>query len=167
MVTIGDVFSVVAAVLAICASAWAFMLTTTLLFPTKTQSARTAIEARPWKAFLTGFGLLLTLGWFSLALVASVNPGAKLLGTILALALLSIAAVGGGGLAQLIGERLRPMDPALSAYGAVGRGAGIIVAAGLLPLIGWWVFVPIVLAVSLGSGVAVVFARKQLAEVSL
>lgn len=164
MVTIGDVFSVVAAILAICASAWAFMLTTTLLFPQRTGNAHSAIEARPWRAFVVGLSLLLTFGFVSLAMIGNPIPGVKLLGTFLMLGLLSVAALGGGGLAQLIGERMRPMDPSLSAYGAVGRGAAIIVVAGLLPLIGWWVFTPIVLAISLGAGVSALLTRERVAE---
>ena len=161
MVTIGDVFSVVAAILAICVSAWAFMLTTALLFRQRTHIAQSDIEARPWRAFGIGLLLLLTIGVVSLGMIGNPIPGIKLMGTLLMLGLLSIAAVGGGGLAQLIGERMRPMDPALSAYGAIGRGAAIIVVAGLLPLVGWWVFAPVVLAVSLGSGVFALFARQQ------
>jgi uncharacterized protein (DUF2062 family) len=54
---------------------------------------------------------------------------------------------------------MQPMDPSLSAYKAVGRGAAIVVVASLLPFVGWWVFMPIVLAVSLGSGIAALMAR--------
>ena len=166
MVTIGDVFTVVAAILAICVSAWAFMLTTALLFRRRTQIAQGAIESRPWKAFGIGSLILLTIGVASLRMIGDPIPGVKLIGTLLMLGLLSVAAVGGGGLAQLIGERMRPMDPALSAYGAIGRGAAIIVVAGLLPLIGWWVFAPVVLAISLGSGVTALSARERAAEIS-
>jgi hypothetical protein len=167
MVTIGDVFSVIAAILAICGSAWALMLTTALLFRQRTLSSQLSIEGHPWRSFLIGFALLLTVGVVALGMVGNANPGIKLLGTMLTLGLLSVAAIGGGGLAQLIGERLRHLDPSLSPYAAVVRGAGIIVVAGLLPLVGWWVFMPIVLAISLGSGVSSLFARQTAAEPSV
>lgn len=159
MVTIGDVFSVVAAIFAICISAWALLLTMTLLFTQRSEAACRAIENRPWKAFLIGLAILAFFGTLSLGLLSNPAPGVKLAGMMLMLGLLSIASVGAGGLSLLAGRRMQPMDPSLSAYKAVGRGAAIVVVASLLPFVGWWVFTPIVLAVSLGSGVAALLAR--------
>lgn len=168
MVTIGDVFSVVAALLAVCFSAWALMLATTLLFTNRTQIAQRAIVARPWRAFFGGLALMLIVGTFALALVANPLPLAKLFGIVILLALLSVAAIGAGGLSSLVGERMQPMDPSLSAYKAVGRGAAIVVGATLLPFVGWWVFTPIVLAISLGAGVSAIMARTSVsAEAAL
>lgn len=161
MVTIGDVFSVVALLLAVCFSAWALMLATTLLFSQKTQFAQRAIVTRPWRAFFGGFALLLVVGTIAFALAANPNPGVKLFGITILLMLLSVAAIGAGGLSSLVGERMQPMDPSLSAYKAVGRGAAIVVVATLLPFVGWWVFTPIVLSVSLGAGVAALIARQS------
>jgi hypothetical protein len=159
MVTIGDVFSVIAGILAICASAWALMLVMTLLFTHRSEAACRDIETRPWKAFFIGLAILVFLGTLSLALLGNPIPAIKLAGMVLMLALLSIASVGAGGLSLLIGRRMQPLDPSLSAYKAVGRGAAIVVVASLLPFVGWWVFMPIVLAVSLGSGVTALMAR--------
>ena|SRR5687768_6524240 len=160
MVTIGDVFSVVAAIFAICISAWALLLTMTLLFTQRSEAACRHIETRPWKAFFVGFAILAFFGTLSLVLMGAANPGVKLSGVLLMLGLLSIASVGAGGLSLLAGRRMQPMDPSLSAYKAVGRGAAIVVIASLLPFVGWWVFTPIVLAVSLGSGIAALLARS-------
>jgi len=161
MVTIGDVFSVVAALLTVCFSAWAVMLATTLLFTNRTQNAQRAIVARPWRAFFGGLALMLIVGTTALALAANPIPGIKLIGVMFLLALLSVAAIGAGGLSSLVGERMQPMDPSLSAYKAVGRGAAIVVGATLLPFVGWWVFTPIVLAISLGAGVSALMARTS------
>jgi hypothetical protein len=159
MVTIGDVFSVVSAIIAICVSAWAMMLAVTLLFTARAESARQELEGRPWKSFLIGLLTLSTLGVFSLGMIGAPMPAIKLAGLILSLGLLSIAAVGAGGLALMVGRRMQPLDPSLSAYRAVGRGAAILVAATLVPFVGWWVFGPIVLAASLGAGFSAVFNR--------
>jgi hypothetical protein len=157
MVTIGDVFSVVAAILAICVSGWAMLLTTTLLFPNRARAAQASIERRPWRAFFVGLLVLIVPGTFALGMMSHPSPPIKLAGILLSLTLLSLAAVGASGLSQLVGERMKPMDPSLSAYRAVAKGAAIVIAAGLLPFVGWWVFLPIVLAVSLGSGLGSLF----------
>lgn len=159
MVTIGDVFSVIAALFAVCLSSWALMLVLTLLFPQRAQVVQTTITERPWRAFFVGLSLLLVVGTLALALSANPVPAVKLVGIVMLLALLSVAALGAGGLSLLIGQRMQPMDPSLSAYKAVGRGAAIVVAATLLPLVGWWVFTPIVLAMSLGAGVSAMLSR--------
>ena len=159
MVTIGDVFSVIAGILAICASAWALMLVMTLLFTQRTEAACREIEYRPWKAFFIGLAILIFFGTIALGMMGNPVPAMKLSGIVLTLVLLSIAAVGAGGLSLLAGRRMQPLDSSLSAYRAVGKGAAIIVVAALLPFVGWWVFTPIVLAVSLGSGIAALFAR--------
>lgn len=161
MVTIGDVFSVVAALFAVCLSSWALMLATTLLFPQKTRYAQTEITRRPWRAFLSGLLILLVAGTIGLAMAANPAPGVKLAGIMVLLAVLSVACVGAGGLSSLVGERMQPMDPSLSAYKAVGRGAAIVVGATLLPFVGWWVFTPIVLAVSFGAGLSALTTRHQ------
>ncbi len=161
MVTIGDVFSVVSLIFAICISTWALLLGSALLFRQRTDIAQQTIENRPWKSFFVGFALLLVVGTLGMGMVANPNPAVKLLGTFIVLGLLSIAAIGAAGLSQLIGARMQPMDPSLSAYRAIGRGAMIVVVAGLLPLVGWWVFTPIVLSVSLGAGLSALNARRH------
>ncbi|HRK20250.1 MAG TPA: hypothetical protein PLX06_00475 [Fimbriimonadaceae bacterium] len=160
MVTIGDVFSVIAAIFAVCLSSWALMLATTLLFPQKTQVAQNALTGKPWMSFFGGLILLIVGGGFGVALSANPIPGVKLFGAVILLALLSVAVVGAGGLSFLIGQRMQPMDPSLSAYKAVGRGAAIVVTATLLPFVGWWVFTPVVLAMSLGAGVSALLSRQ-------
>lgn len=161
MVTIGDVFSVVAALVAICASTWALILTMTLLFQRRIHTAQSVIEGRPWRAFLFGLALMLIVGTVGVGMLGNPVPGVKLFGMLITLAILSVAAVGAGGLSQLVGERMQPMDPNMSPYKAVGRGAGFVVVAGLLPFVGWWVFAPIVLIVSLGAGMMALMARSQ------
>lgn len=161
MVTIGDVFSVVSILFGVCLSTWALLLGSTLLFRQRTQTAQETIDRHPWKSFFFGLVILAFAGTISVAMVANPVPGIKLLGTMGVLALLSVAAIGAGGLAQLVGDRIRPMDPTLTPFRAVGRGAMILVVAGLLPLVGWWVFAPIVLAVSLGAGLFALVARPE------
>ena len=131
----------------------------TLLFTQRSEAACQAIETRPWKAFFIGLAILVFFGTISLGLLGNPVPAVKLAGMMLMLGLLSVASVGAAGLSLLTGRRMQPLDPSLSAYKAVGRGAAIVVVASLLPFVGWWVFTPIVLAVSLGSGIAALMAR--------
>ncbi len=160
MVVMGDVFAVVATLAGVCLSAWALLLVAGLMFPAKTRAARRVVEASPWSCVLIGLGLAAFVV-FAVALAANPNPGVKLAGTTMYLAVLCLGVVGGSGLSQLVGERIQPMDPTLAPYRALARGAGLIVVGGLLPLVGWFVFAPVTLIVSMGAGLRALFTRSE------
>jgi hypothetical protein len=159
MVVMGDVFAVVATLFGVCLSAWAILLVAGLLFPGKAASAKRCVEGSPWLCFGLGLALAAFLV-FSVAVAANPNPGVKLFGTVLYLATLSLGIVGGSGLSQLVGERIVPMDSGVSPFRAMGRGAGLLVVGGLLPLVGWFVFAPVTLIVAMGAGLRALFTRS-------
>lgn len=160
MVALGDVFSVVAVLFGVCLAIWALMVGVSMLFSAKSDRASEIIQSHPWGAFLLGAAISLVAGFISISLISLPLPGPKLAGTLVYLSVLSLAAVGSGGLALLAGERLRPLDPALSEFRAVAKGSAILVASGLLPLLGWFVFVPAMLFVSVGAGVMALLGRS-------
>ena len=47
---------------------------------------------------------------------------------------------------------MMPLDPSLTAFRATSRGAALTLVCCLLPIVGWWVFMPAALAISLGAG---------------
>ena len=156
---IGDVLGTTFLVLSVCVSLWALLLGIALVFAEPSAEARTRLETRPRQALAVGASMALAGGGLGLLLANLPNGLIKLIGWALLLALLVLAALGGGGMALLIGERIEKCAPRLSSFGALGRGAGLLVAAGLVPLLGWFVLTPLCLLTALGAGTLVSHAR--------
>lgn len=149
--TIGDVFSVVAAILGIYLSGWAAVVAMALIFPSATERARLATE-RPVRIMARGLVILFTLGLAGAVMLASRIPALKLVGWIVVLALLCISAVGTSGIAREAGRRIQEMDPGMAEYPAFARGAAYVVGATILPILGWFALAPLLLLASLGAG---------------
>ena len=150
MVTIGDVFAVVSALLGIGVTAWALMVSCGLLFPQKVDRARLSAAQSPWKNMLLGVVVLIP-GLVGVPLLGGM-PLAKLLGWVLILSVLSIGALGAAGLGHLAGKSLSRMSPEVAEYPAFVRGCAFIVTASMLPVLGWFAFGPAALLIALGSG---------------
>jgi len=161
MLMLGDVFAVVALLAGVCLTSWSLTMMVTTLFPVRTGRAQVALADRPWRAFGIGLALLFTLGVFALALLSAPNAGIKLLGWVVALALLATVSIGLGGISSLASERLRALDPVLSAYGAQTRGAGFVIGAAMLPILGWFLVAPMVIIFGLGAGFQALPTRQH------
>jgi hypothetical protein len=157
----GIVMGVTASVLGFAAALVGLVLWTALLFPRPAAAARAGLESRPGRCFLTGLFLVVLLGVPMLALLRSPNGLAKLAGWIAALPLLTILVLGFAGMAQLLGERLRPLAPALTPLGALVRGAVLLELAALLPFAGWFLFAPVVGITLVGAGALGAAARAR------
>ena len=152
MVTIGDVFSIVAAIFGLFITAWAASVAIMLLLPQATERARAVAEETPGRTILSGIALLLTVGLVGVVMLGNPLPLMKLLGWTLTLGLLGIAAIGTAGIGQAAGSRIRVLAPEMPAYPAMVRGAAYVIGVTLLPLLGWFLFAPILLLASLGAG---------------
>lgn len=161
MVAIGDVFSIVAALVGICVTAWALIMGSALLFQNQAVSARDAYRRAPWKGFFLGLGISAVLGFASAVMVQMPVPGVKLLGTLIYLSLMAVAALGASGIALLISDRIATLDPSVSRYGALIRAASILVMAGVFPLLGWFLVGPVLIIASLGYGTLAIAAQAR------
>ncbi len=142
-----------------CLSAWAILMGFQSLFPRRSEYAQRAIIDHPWRWTVIGFIVWLSFGLIGLVLIQQPNPLAKLIGTLWMSAITAFTAVGASGLIQLLGSRLREKDPAMSEYGSQSRAGLILVSSGLLPFVGWFAIVPLLLAMGLGAGIRAVFTR--------
>ncbi|AIE84904.1 hypothetical protein [Fimbriimonas ginsengisoli] len=160
--TIGDVFSIVAAIFGIFLTSWATVVGVALLTPAAAERARRAIE-EPKRALWRGFSILLPGIILSIGLLGSPLPLAKGLGWLVTLAWLALGAIGASGLAQAAGRRIQDLDPTMSAYPAICRGAAYVVGASILPVLGWFGFGPLLFMAAIGAGwKAVVRPRAQI-----
>lgn len=151
-ITIGDSLAVVATLGGVGLSLWAMLVALSLLFEGRSKSAERAVTASPWKSLILGAIIVLTLGVFFLALAGQPLPGAKLLGTVGLLWLLSQAVIGATGIVRVAAKRAQRLDPEASEYRSIVRGSGFLVIGGFLPFLGWFAFAPLVLCASLGAG---------------
>ncbi len=152
MVAIGDVFSIVSIFLGLALSAWSLIIAMALLFPGRVKRATDSLMETPKKTFFRGV-LMLVLLVVSFFMVAGPNALGKLVGLPLLLFLLAVATFGAGAISRTIGTRIQEMSSKpLSDYEAILRGAGFMVVAGILPVLGWLAFAPLVLITALGAG---------------
>ena len=151
--TIGDVLAWVGGIGALCVSAWTLYVAVALLFVQRSNQAADAITTNPWKQGLLGFVVTLVLGPVSIAMIQVPNPLGRLFGLIAMLALLALAAIGGAGVALIASRRIRALDPSVSPFGALCRGAALVVVPSLVPLLGWFLLGPSLFFVGLGAGI--------------
>ncbi|HFQ93705.1 MAG TPA: hypothetical protein ENK32_06830 [Anaerolineae bacterium] len=135
----------------------ALLTLTPFLLPDKTARSRRVIEATPGRAFIIG---LVNFLFFSViaAIISQGGDAAGLIGLTIVLALAALAAVGLGGLVLLLRERIYP-EPAAGLRRTVYTAA-LLTLGTLLPFVGWFIFAPILLLISLGAAIMVVVRRK-------
>lgn len=158
MVTLGDVFTVIAIVCALFLTSWASILANGLLFAKATERAERCLLT-PTPTVLRGILILATLGLLSVVLLNRNIPLAKGFGWLMFLSLLWIASVGAAGVAVRLSRRVRTLDPSLSELSAFVRAGALLMGGTLLPILGWFAFAPALLAVSLGAGWVALFRR--------
>ncbi len=161
--SIGDVLAVAGVLIGLMISAWAMLIGAVLLFGRKTACAQELVSRSPAGALGRGAIVVLTVGLVGRILISQPNGLLKLIGWGLLVVLLATAVIGAGGLVQLIAGRIRQMDPQMPDYAALGRGAALMIVASLMPVIGWFIVVPLVLLISLGAGLHALLSRITLA----
>lgn len=160
-ITIGDVLAVVATVVGAAASAWALTVCAALIFTRRTDSAHAALQ-RSWaKCFVVGLFATFVFLLVSTVLSSLPLPVLKLLGLFGYTMTLGLAAVGSAGLARLLANRIMRHDPEVSAYSALTRGAGLLVAASAFPVLGFFIIAPLVIILSIGAGAIALATRAQ------
>lgn len=160
-ITIGDVLTVVATVLGAAVSAWALTICAALLFTRRTDAAHAALRQSWGKCFVVGLFATFGLLFVSTVLASLALPVAKLAGLFGFAATLALAAVGSAGFARLVANRIMRHDPEVSAYSALTRGAGLLVAAAAFPVLGFFVITPLVIVLSVGAGTITLVTRTQ------
>jgi len=160
--TIADVIATVAVLALIGVGFPSLLLLTVTLFPANVARASSRIATTPKSAIATG--LLTLLGALIVASVASnalAGPG-KLIGVVALLLTLALASLGAAGLADRVARRMnRELETEPSPCEVFGAAA-ILELAIALPVVGWFVVLPLAFASSLGAGVLVVISRSAL-----
>ena len=155
--TIGDSFSIIATLGGVAVTAWSFKIACALLFPDRVETARLAVSTKTSSTIGMGF-LSLMAGVFAFIVFSLPNPGAKLLGILMLAGYFAIVAIGASGIAKLAAERLRDLKGGQSnLFDSFAKAALYMVMAAMLPVLGWFLFAPLMILFAGGAGLMAVF----------
>lgn len=128
-----------------------------LLFPATVERARVRLERTPWRCFWLG-GVLMAVFTTPLVVLFALPFGpAKLAGFVGVILILAVAGLGAAGLAAKMAHTLahntvgHNVANTLSPYAAFLRGAVALELAAALPLLGWFIFVPLAIVTAMGA----------------
>lgn len=128
------------------------------LFPGWTSRAETRLRSRPYVSLFVGVPLGAGAFFLAVLLMQAPHPAIKIVGAGGLLAFLVFAFAGTAGLARFIGSRLPSPADLDRPWKAVVRGWVVLYLASLLPVFGWFVFLP--LALLSGFGGALMSVRR-------
>lgn len=127
------------------------------LLPGRVARAQQVAQNSPGRSLVIGLVNLLFFGVVATIFAQGGDVGG-LLALIILLALAAITAVGLSAINQLVQTRLYPKDEGVK----VGlKTAVLLIAGGLVPLLGWLVVAPILLLMGLGAGIIALVRRSQ------
>ncbi|MCA9955099.1 MAG: hypothetical protein KC434_10290 [Anaerolineales bacterium] len=127
------------------------------LLPARVARAQQVVQNSPGRSFVVGLVNFLFFGLVATIFAQGGDLGG-LIALIILLALAAITAVGLSALNQIVQARLFPNRPGVR----VGlKTAVLLIAGGLVPLLGWFVVTPILLLLSLGAGIIALVRRNS------
>jgi hypothetical protein len=160
--TVANVLTVVWIVIAYVVMNSAMQIWAGLMLPGPVERARERVERKPVKSLFWGALILGITAAVSLNMINGERPGpVQLLGWIVAGPMLAGSIIGGAAFSQLLARRIQAQMQNDSHIQALVGGALCTTLASLLPVIGWFVFLPVVGLISIGSGFPALFARRK------
>jgi hypothetical protein len=151
MLVLGDVIATVALVLFTAVAGFATILLASLLFPVRAEAAARRIESRPYLSFVLGLVIGVPVIVIGLVLLNVPSPAVKFIGFVVLLVLLLMGTLGLAGLARILGQRLQGLTGRIGSANGQAAGSLLIMGACLMPLVGQFVVLPLVLLVGLGG----------------
>jgi hypothetical protein len=151
--------------LTIIAAGWlaltASWMATVGLFPRFTQDCQQRYAAHGIWALLLGVLVFVPVCVLAVATLKTVPvPAVKALAASLPLSLLLTAVLGSSGLAARIGAGLSAPDDAAPPWRQVQRGGWVLSCSLLMPVLGWFLLLPMTLLSGLGAAVMVGWRRR-------
>jgi hypothetical protein len=151
----------VAVVLGLVLSITAYFLLARALWPRLSAAAEARFARAPILSIVTGLPLALLVLIVAGKLIGS---SAGIVGWPLAAIAIGAALAGGSGVAARVGKALASPADLGREWAPVLRGGLVILLASLLPILGWFVILPALLAGGLGAAVLGVLRPIRAAE---
>jgi len=148
-----DVYTVVYTLIGILICLPAALVALNLLLPHLTERVHTRLDQTPGKSFFLGVPVTAAfLLW--IAITVNVNLGV-VRGTAFVAAVvgMGLGTLGAAGMARLLAARLTPLTQPASRMMNLLRGAVMYELACLFPIVGWFLFAPIVGITVMGAAV--------------
>jgi hypothetical protein len=158
--TLAQVYATIASVILLMATWGGLIIAMALLLPQHTSRAELALTARPLRSFVVGLAMIIPTVVASVML-RSPFGGVKLLGFIALVAIGAALSIGASGMALLMGRRISEMSDSRSGFASMVRGSAVFSLALGFPVIGWFLFLPIALVISLGAGTRALWRSSQ------
>ncbi|MDQ2800754.1 MAG: hypothetical protein M3Y13_14080 [Armatimonadota bacterium] len=152
--TIGDVLAFLAVVFLVGATWVATILMAALAFPRKAGRAQEIVLAAPGASLARGVGLFSVISLLGAVMMQSHAGPIRLVAGLLWSSLAALSVLGSAGIARLLGERIQSAGTHMTPFATLTRGTILYVLAGFLPIIGWFLILPVALFLSLGSAVS-------------
>ncbi|MEZ4593808.1 MAG: hypothetical protein R3D55_22080 [Chloroflexota bacterium] len=127
------------------------------LLPGRVARAQQVAQNSPGRSLVIGLVNCLFFGVVATIFAQGGDLGG-LIALIILLALAAVTAVGLAAINQIVQTRLYPKDEGVK----VGlKTAVLLIAGGLVPLLGWFVITPILLLIGLGAGIIALVRRQR------
>ena len=128
------------------------------LWPQRSTQASQILDKSPGRSFIIGFVNMLFFGILAIFL-SQQGDFAGLLALLLLLALLGITVLGMGGFLLLLTSRLffQPENELKARL----KTAVLLILALFAPILGWFIFTPLLLIFGLGAGIVALFRRQK------
>ena len=146
-----DVYIVVFTLIGILLSLPALLVALNLLLPNVTRHAAARLDHHPYQSF--GLGLFVTSLFLAFILItANVAFGpVRAMSFFATFAGMGLGTLGAAAMSRLLGQRLSHLATPNSELTNLVRGAVVYELACLFPLVGWFVFIPLVGVTVMGA----------------
>ena len=162
--TMANVFMVLFPVLGTLMAMVCCWLLFEALSPTMIGRARERYRQRPMRTFFLGCAIAVPVFFVGIALANAPGGGAKLLGITVLVLLITTGLAGSTGLARHIGCNLGSACDEAQPWRRVYRGAVILAIAFLMPMVGWFLILPVTLLSGVGAAALSIRTPKPKAE---
>lgn len=135
------------------------------LWPAMAERNRAVAAKGIFKSFLVG--LAPSIGGIALMVTVAKIPKMGVLAVLIGGVFIAWGLLGAGGIASLIGERLWPELGASEPWRQTLRGGIVLMCCALLPVVGWFVLLPLFAIVGWGVNVRGWFAEPKAAPLSV
>ncbi|MBM3121570.1 MAG: hypothetical protein FJZ97_05215 [Chloroflexi bacterium] len=147
-----DILAIVAILVLVGAAQVGLVITFCLLFPARVQAASARLEQHPWRSLLMGGGAAIVLALPVVVLLSLPAGVAKFLGWALFVGALAISGIGASGLVRLLARRMASQGLAEpGSLGTLVRSCLALELAILLPVVGWFLVLPLATAAAFGA----------------
>lgn len=145
---------------------WSTIILARYLFPARTALVRSIIMSTPLKTGIIGAIITIVSVGGGLALSNAQPAVVKIIGIAIAAWAGVHGILGSAAIMDELADRLSA-DVSGNRLATSAKAAAMLIAAGLLPLIGWALFFPALFALSVGGSIGVRKARKAQSRVTI